>query len=65
MYRQSPFEDVFTILVSIFYLLRDKRNEREIVRLTSKEKRGRETFDPNGISLYGRLKKIKSMTIFG
>ena len=54
MYRQSPFEDVFTILVSIFYLLRDKRNEREIVRLTSKEKRGRENFDPNGISLYGR-----------
>ena len=49
--RPIPFEDVLTILVSIFLLLRDERKWREIVRLTSGKKRGREAFDRNGIGL--------------
>ena len=32
--RAIPFEDVLTILVSIFLLLRDERKARESVRLT-------------------------------
>ena len=53
IYKPIPFEDVLTILVSIFFLLRDERKGRESVRLTWSEKRGREVFDPNGIGLYG------------
>ena len=34
LYRPIPFEDVLTILVSIFYLSRDQRNGRESERLS-------------------------------
>ena len=50
--RQIPFEDVLTILVSILLKLRDERKGRESVRLTSREKRGREAFDLNSIRLH-------------
>ena len=48
-YRPIPFEDLFTILVSIFHLLSDERKGRESVRLTWRKKRERKAFDPNGI----------------
>ena len=49
VYRPIPFEDVLTILVSIFHLLRDERKGREYVCLTEMEKRGREAFDRNDL----------------
>ena len=43
LYRPIPFEDVLTILVSIFPLSHDdERKVRESMRLTNK------VFDPNG-----------------
>ena len=50
-YRPIPFEDVLTILVSTFSLIRDERKGRESALLTWRQKRGREAFDPNGIGL--------------
>ena len=42
---------VFTILVSIFLCIVFKRDKGENLRLASREKRERETFDPNRIGL--------------
>ena len=50
-YRQIPFGDVLTILVSIFHLFSDERKKRERMRITRREKGGRETAALNGIGL--------------
>ena len=47
--RPFPFEDVLTILVSIFHLFSDER--KECITSDVREKRGREDFYPNGIGL--------------
>ena len=51
LYRPIPFEDVLTILVSIFLLKRDDRKVKENVGFRSREKRGWEAFDLNEIGL--------------
>ena len=50
-YRPISFKDDLTILVSIFHLSSVERKGRESVRLTWREKRGREAFDSDEIGL--------------
>ena len=62
--RPILFEDVITILVSIFVLLREKRKERVSVRLRwMKGEKGKEAFDPNKWSrtTWWRLRLIKKV----